>query len=298
MEATFPKHMTHPAHAPAVNSVAAVSMGGAPNNVSTAQGRAERFPPIDVHNPSQEAYYASQGYLPAGAARPITQTFSEYPKMLWHPDHVDATPAIPHAWRDETGGYHETVTPGTPEKFPAVMVKDAAEQTHWEAKGWQETGRADVDAYETAIAAPYNPSFEVQQFPMLVNGVVVDPTVPARFQEYPKWVGDTLASNAAEEAAARAKQGLPDAAPPPAQAAPEPVVVPPPTPVPDRDLAAMARRATALGIAVQPTWDALDILDAITAAMTARIETPPPAPPKPKNRGGRPRKSALPPKAG
>lgn len=282
----YPKTMNHPRHVAAVNSVTAIAMGG-PTNVQPQQGSAERFPPVDVYDSVQEAYYASRGYHPHGAAQPLSGGHSEYPKMLFHDKYKAGTTATRDAWRDGDGAYHEVTNPGTPEEFPPVTVKNADEQASWEEKGWHEHGVSDGAAFEQALAAPYDPGHKFSEFPkMNADGTVIDPSVVG-FHEYPKWVGDGEVNSPAEERAARERLGM------------EPMAVAKPTveqiveqfeKPSDPAREALIRRAVNAGCEVDDTWTDDQILDALMARVQAPAE-------KPKNKGGRPRKSVAPPVA-
>lgn len=292
---TFPKTMRHPHHVAAINTVVVSGDPSMPGAAKPQQGRPERFPPVDVMTAGQEAYYLSRGYVVAGAAQPGKADFAEWPKMLTHPEHVPATPATMDAKLNDAGKLVEFAVPGVLEKMPHVQVNNITEQRRWEAKGYCAAAEANPDAYAASFAAPFDPSFEIKQYPMMVDGVVVqDPDGPGSFQEYPKWIGGEAGeavSSVAEEVAARVRLGLP--AMEPRAAAPKPVqAVSDEGRVMQHDpaLNSLLARAAKLGIDVQEAWGPDEVMDAMIAASVPATQ----AAPTIKNKGGRPRKNPLP----
>lgn len=287
----FPKRMTHPHHMPAVNTVSVSGDVSMPGAAKPQQGRPERFPPVTVETPAQEAYYLSRGYLTAGMATELAG-FSEFPKMLVHPQYVPAIAETKDARLGANGQVETFVISGTPEKFPPVTVNNTAEQERWEAKGWKAAAPPDPEAYTRAYAAPFDPSWEFKKYPMLVDGVLVqDPTLPTGRQEYPKWLGDAAnggpVGNLYEEQEMRQRLGMPPLEAQEPEEDDGPIPVGPAVFVRDAALDSLLARATKLGVDVQEGWSADQIMDAILAQMAT-----PSAPPK--NKGGRPRKNPAP----
>jgi hypothetical protein len=178
----YPQVMVHPQHAPAVMA----STSSNPNDPDYGlPGRPERFPPIEVHNEDQEAETRSRGYLRYGEQMPATAQYSEYPKMLSHPDHVPPTPPT-KGQRMENGGVVTFDIPGKPGRFPDVTVHNEDEEAEWAAKGYSAPA-SDSIAYERALAAPGKPGAE---WPKWVDGVLTqDPDAPVDLsKDYPKWL--------------------------------------------------------------------------------------------------------------
>ena len=117
-----------------------------------------------------------QGIVPAG--RP-TVDHKEYPKHMAHPQYQPGKPGpeikSPHGF-----SYN---APGTPIRFPPVLVKTAAQEEYHKSLGYETVGKSDPDAFNRAVG----------------NGQIPDHVayVP---MEYPKWVMGKLVNNAEEEA--------------------------------------------------------------------------------------------------
>lgn len=276
----YPKTLVHPAARKGRSR--AVQNGNRPNGepIFDYYGDPDVFPPIDVYNPDQEAMYRAKGYLEYGEKGTTQMEYVEFPKILSHPDYEAAIPDMRDARKNEHGHIEEFTIKGRPERNGPVTVKNRAEQDAWEAKGWGEPVKSDPEAYAKAFASPFDPSRVFSEYPKMVDGVVVnDPNAPSGFVEFPKWVGDTVVQNAAEEDRERKRQGLTP------MATPEKVTAL----AHDPALDVLIQRATKAGIDVQEGWTADQILDAIMAVPAVSAEAP-----KPKNKGGRPRKNPLP----
>lgn len=168
------------------------------------QGEPDLFPDVAVNNSDQEAFYRAKGYLVHGEAPPPPADYSEYPVMLSHPEHVEAVPDTTEIKKNATTGQPETFRiTGTPEKFPPVMAKDAAEEKKWVTKGYKRIGKADGEASQRAKASPFDPNYKLSEYPKFVDGVIVDPHATLDHNRYPMWVGDVLVNSAEEERAAR-----------------------------------------------------------------------------------------------
>jgi hypothetical protein len=211
----FPIIMVHPQHR-AATVQDFDSNDGLP-------GTPERFPPIEVHSPDQEAETRARGYLRHGEAVPKVADFSEFPKMMRHPKHVDAIPPSQGAQMVD-GRLTTYPIPGVPEKFPDATAKDADEQAVWEAKGYEAAGVEDPLAFERATVSPGKPG---DDWPKWVDGVLMqDPDAPPDMTgQYPKWLhfegGDSvLVQNVAQEASVLASRGGKQTAPEPQPAKP------------------------------------------------------------------------------
>ena len=172
-----------------------------------SQGEPDVFPDVTVEDPTTEAYYRSRGYLVPGEVPPPPAEYSEYPVMLVHPDHVDAVPDDFTIEKAENGEIIRHRIPGTPEKFPPKTANSKSEEKRLGADGYKRAGHDNPDAIRTAKANPHRPGQKTEEFPKMVDGRVVDPGAsrggPA---EYPKWIGDKLVNNLAEEEALTGKR--------------------------------------------------------------------------------------------
>ena len=148
-------------------------------------------PPITVTSVGEEDHWKRMGYEP-----PKSAAFSNYPKMLWHPDHEPARmvseaqhgPPVssdsPHAASASLYSYVPAVW--EEERFPPVIARNAEEEALFAAQGYLPDGESNAEAFAKAQNAP----------------------APEKdFAEYPKWAtppwgGDpVLVKSAAEEAA-------------------------------------------------------------------------------------------------
>lgn len=110
--------------------------------------------------------------------------FVEYPKWMAHPH---AQKSVPQQQPSDYVGPQANTSPllkgntiGTVEKLPPVQVMNADEEEQYAAKGYAPAGKQNPWAHGSAQSAP-DPSYTPE--------------------EYPKWVGDKLVNNSAEEAA-------------------------------------------------------------------------------------------------
>lgn len=166
-------------------------------------GEPDLFPDVTVNNGDQEAFYRAKGYLLHGEAPPPPADYAEYPMMLSHPGHKDAIPDDFDIRKDANGQVITTRIQGSPEAFPPVMVKDAAEEKKWAEKGYKRIGKADGDASQRAKASPFDPDYKMSEYPKFVDGKIVDPFAEISHNRYPMFVGDKLVNNRAEELMAR-----------------------------------------------------------------------------------------------
>jgi hypothetical protein len=186
----YPKTMNHPNYRK--GKMTKLSNGD-------TQGEPDMLPPVTVNNSDQEAACRRAGYLAAGEASPPPPEYSEYPVMLVHPDHADAIPPE-HVPTKTDAGVTIHIIPGTEEKFPPRAANNPAEEAEWGAKGYRRAGNPDPDAVRKAHSSPYNAGYKHEDFPKMVNGVVVDPNAPASGPiQYPKWVGDKIVYSVEEE---------------------------------------------------------------------------------------------------
>lgn len=100
--------------------------------------------------------------------------YEEYPKVLRHPGE---TAAVVSQW-DSLQRRH-VPEHGSPARFQPVTVNSRDQEEEYEAKGYRAAGTPDPAAYQKAKLSPETTSYA--------------------FQEYPKWVGDTLVKSRAEE---------------------------------------------------------------------------------------------------
>lgn len=130
--------------------------------------------------------------------------YQEYPKTLTHPGFK---PARKIADAVQGSGM---ANPGMPEQWepmmwPPVLVNGADDEEYYLAKGYIAPGKADAAAFSTAKASPFVPGRPQNEYPKMVNGVLVqDPDAPTSgIQEYPKWLtppkGEPVLANSAEE---------------------------------------------------------------------------------------------------
>ena len=175
MNATpYPKSMVHPSARKSI-IYSDVSQSSSRSTVPTggAAGTPDVLPPVTVNNASQEAYYRAKGYLVTGEALQIAP-HEEYPIWLSH------------------------------ETKESVLVATAKERKTREGQGYFAAGKSDPDAVQSTIAMPYDPNAKHEEWPKIVDGVLVqDPNRHSGFQKYPMWVGDKLVNNEAEERLAR-----------------------------------------------------------------------------------------------
>jgi len=175
-------------------------------------GAPDSLPPVEVNNATQEEFYRAKGYLAYGEHPKVMTQFVEYPKMMMHPGHVDATlpqtEAIPV--EGHPGNYTTYTIPGRPEVFPHVTVLNADEEAIWEAKGYA-SPKGDAEAFDRAKAAPVPNGYVSKDYPKWVDGVLVpDPDAkPPNGNEYPKWVGNEIVNDRAAEDRVRLAMGLP-----------------------------------------------------------------------------------------
>lgn len=137
------------------------------------RGTSDRFPPVDVQNEDQEFQYRAKGY---GSTTDIVTppTYHEYPVWLKNADGAE------------------------------VMAKDAHEEAEFLNGGYERKGKSDPEAVERSIANPYDPDFEADEWPKMVDGKLMqDPNKSDGALHYPMWVGDSIVKNEAEERAAR-----------------------------------------------------------------------------------------------
>lgn len=231
----YPQIMVHPQHrAATISGVRFIKLpDGNERTELDPPGQPERFPNIEVHSSDQEEQQRARGYVRYGETMEKVAEFSEYPKMMSHPDHVDAVPSSSGA-RMEGNQIIQYSVPGIPEKFPDVMVRDAREQETWEEKGYVAPDTFDELAFEKATLAPGTPGDE---WPKWVDGVLVqDPDAPVDdSSQYPKWLyfddgGEVLVNDAAAEK--RAVEARGSTKHEPVKPPPKPYVPPAPLPAP------------------------------------------------------------------
>lgn len=175
----YPMTLHHPAFVKGTTTkVPVLDANGAPamrNGMPdfNYRGTSDRFPPVDVQNEDQEFQYRAKGY---GSANDVATapTYLEYPVWLKNDDGAE------------------------------VMAKDAHEEAELLNDGYQRKGKSDPEAVERSLANPYDPEFEADEWPKMVDGKLVqDPNKSDGALHYPMWVGDSIVKNEAEERAAR-----------------------------------------------------------------------------------------------
>lgn len=125
--------------------------------------------------------------------------FQEYPKQMNHPNY---RPAVVSGYRRNPDGSAVNDPPGTPAKFPPVVVNNVDQEQDYASKGYLPAGVSDPQAYLRATIGAETP------------GVY-------KFQEYPKWMyrveDDELQSQMVQSEAEERRMGegwyaTPDAA--------------------------------------------------------------------------------------
>lgn len=252
-----PQIMHHPHYAPAICNRPPPAGKPFDPAIHSNESRPARFPPVTVKTKEQEEEARAKGYLLPGEAPPHVEGYFEYPKMMQHPDHVPEVEPEHIPEKQEGGGIKVTVVPGKPAKFPHVFVNSKAEEDAWREKGYEIPTPPDPVAFSRAKAAPLPDGYAGNEWPKMVNGVLMqDPnSATDNSHEYPKWVNDpdrergadVLVNNRHEENAARVKLGL--------EALPMPKAPAPPDPVRD----ALVQLAKVKGLVVDPDWSAAEI---------------------------------------
>lgn len=207
---SFPVVMTHPQYKPAETWVS-----DADDVDSNKHNSPARYPPVTVNTEDQEAMYRARGYLRYGESMPKAVEYSEFPLMMWHPNHVEAIPPSMGA-RMENGQMIQFTIAGTPEKLPPMVARDEADEERWQAKGYERAGKTDELAFEKATVSPGEPGDEWPKWVEQEDGSMVlmgDPDTPADDpSEFPKWInfsdgGAELANDAAHEKRILAARG-------------------------------------------------------------------------------------------
>lgn len=201
----YPKMLYHPAWSVGTPAKTDKDPQGRVIGVG-ARGVPCRYPPVTVVDEDEEGRYRAAGYMGQGEHATLAK-YSEFPKMLVHPGHVDAVPDAIDMKKDDDGNLVRLVIPGKPEKHPHVFVKDADEQAKWEAKGYELPGKMDpVHAVDAMV--DHIEGYDPQQWPKMEGGRIVDPYArQGGPEEYPKWVNGQVVNNAAEEDALLADLG-------------------------------------------------------------------------------------------
>lgn len=204
MKSEFPKMMIHPAF---VKGTSRKIEGNDPNSgrkFVDYQGTPDRYPPVEVRDHNEEAYYRAKGYYIEGEPPMKATDYAEFPKMMEHPKFEEAILAQPEI-KAPNGTVLQQQRENKPAKFPPITVNTKAEEEAWGKKGYKVKGISDPEAVQRAAAVPHDPNrLPPSEYPKMVDGVLVqDPHVETGFQEYPKWIGDVLVNTRAEELALR-----------------------------------------------------------------------------------------------
>lgn len=182
MRGEFPKMMQHPAFRRGeVHEVRGVDQVSGRVFVDQ-RGMPDYLPNVEVNTEDQEAEYRAKGYLAMGETMPKHADFVEFPKMMTHPGHVDATPQTIDARLNASGQVERLVIPGIPEKYPPVTANSNGEETAWLAKGYVPGGIQNKDAFVTSKSAPsFLGGYKPKEWPKMINGVEYeDPEAEAR----------------------------------------------------------------------------------------------------------------------
>jgi hypothetical protein len=148
---------------------------------------------VTVNSIMDEEQWVSAGYAPIKVTK-----YSEFPKVLNHPDHeptrmvsaethgAAVSPDCPWRATARLASYVPAVW--EPERYPPVTVHSPQEEALFIAKGYAVTGTSDKAAFSSAVASSLCPR-EVSEF-----------------HEHPKWVtgpdgAAVLVKTAAEESA-------------------------------------------------------------------------------------------------
>lgn len=184
----YPKAMTHPnATKSQITRIEGVDVAG--RKVVDYSGTADRFPPVTVTNEDQEARHRAQGYLTA-EDHIEKQAYEDYPVWMSNSSTGDSR-----------------------------LAETAEEEENLVVQGYARPIAPDPEAVERAYAAPYVPGQSVQEWPKVVNGVVMDDPGGDNGgpKEFPKWVHhpdrsqahlDICVENAQQESEARKRFGL------------------------------------------------------------------------------------------
>ncbi len=172
------------------------------------QGEPDIFPPVTVNSPEQEAFHRAKGYLGPNERPASAVAYAEYPVMLYHPDFVEAVPTTIDIQIID-GKQHQVSVAGKPAVLPPQTAASESEELALNERGYRRVSKSDPDAVQRAKSVPFDPDFSPEEYPKMVDGVIVDPHNEVTFQKYPMCVGDQIVNNAAEERAARAKQKMP-----------------------------------------------------------------------------------------
>jgi hypothetical protein len=125
--------------------------------------------------------------------------YQEYPKWLHHPGSQPAVISVPPTV--ERGKLRADQAPGAPMTYPPVMVHNPDDEAYYVARGYS-SGASNRGDYERQTIAPPPAGFVQRDFPMYGEGglIIQDPNAPPPdIGEYPKYVGDEIARNRAEE---------------------------------------------------------------------------------------------------
>lgn len=172
-----------------------------------SQGEPDIFPDVTVKDATTEAYYRSRGYIVPGEVPAPPAEYAEYPVMLVHPGHVAAVPVDWHIEKGDNGEIIRHRIEGKPEIFPPKQANSAQEEAALGKQGYARAGQDDPEAIRRSNASPYVPGRKTQEYPKLVDGVLEDPDAQQGGPiQYPKWIGDKLVNNRAEEEALTGKK--------------------------------------------------------------------------------------------
>lgn len=201
----YPKTLYHPAYSAGVPAKPL-------NAVQLAAGEAQeagipcRYAPVTVKTAKDEEYHRAMGYMAQQESHVFAQ-YSDYPKMMIHPGHVDAVPDAIDMKKDDEGNLVRIVIPGKPEMHPHVFVNDAEQEEAWRAKGYDLPGKADpVTAADLRVE--HVEGYQPVKYPAMIGGRVINPDAhKGGPDEYPKFVEGQIVYSRDEEEALTAQPG-------------------------------------------------------------------------------------------
>ncbi len=200
----YPKQMVHPAYVKGTTTAVHGEDSVSGRKFIDYQGTPDRYPPVAVSNPDEEAQYRAKGYKAYGEPDMNAIGFIEYPKMMVHPQHEPAVEAIVET-RNGAGQLLSAAIPGRAAKFPPMTVNNPREEESATARGYETPGKSDPEAMAASKASPYQPGRVTNEYPKMVDGKLVqDPAIDLNAaKEYPKWIaahGKQVNNRAEEEA--------------------------------------------------------------------------------------------------
>jgi hypothetical protein len=125
---------------------------------------------------------------------------------MHHPNHKPAAVKDTDAGRIEDGGYR----PPRSAVFPPVQVHNERDEEYYISRGYISERRDPAAFNRLGVTSPAMPA--TTEFPKYAadGSVIADPkALPPPDDMYPRWVGDEIACNEAEEREVCARTGIP-----------------------------------------------------------------------------------------